>query len=249
MNHVNKQDTRVALVTGAAKRIGKAIAHHLHQAGYCVVIHYHNSHEEARRLVDDLNRIRKNSAWLLRADLTQKQQAIDLITQTIDCATRLDLLVNNASVFLKTEANALDDDHWDVLFTTNVQAPFWLSQTAHPFLAAHYGCIINITDIHAESYLKGYPVYCQTKAALLAQTRALASDFAPRVRVNAIAPGAIAWPEQDNALSLEQQKKVIANTALKQHGDPLYIAEAVLAISDNRFITGQTLRVDGGRGL
>lgn len=249
MNQANKQVERVALVTGAAKRIGNAIARYLHQAGYRVVIHCHTSEQDALLLAKELNHARKNSAWVLMADLTQKQQAIDLIFKTIDCAGRLDLLVNNASVFLKTPPHALDDDHWNTLFTTNVQAPFWLSQTAYPFLATNHGCIINITDIHADSYLKGYSIYCQTKAALMSQTRGLASEFAPQVRVNAIAPGAIAWPEHDNALSPEQQKKVIENTALKQHGDPLFIAEAVLAISENRFITGQTLRVDGGRGL
>lgn len=249
MNHVNKQARRVALVTGAAKRIGHAIARTLHQAGYSVVIHYHTAQQEARLLADELNQRRAHSAWVLAADLTQKQQALDLIAKTIEYAGQLDLLVNNASVFSKTHNNALDDNHWEVLFTTNVQAPFWLSQAAHPFLEATTGCIINITDIHADGYLKGYAVYCQTKAALASQTRALASEFAPKVRVNAIAPGSIAWPEHDNALSLDQQKKIIANTALKQPGDPKYIAEAVLALSENRFITGQTLRVDGGRGL
>lgn len=249
MNQNNKQAKRVALVTGAAHRIGHAIVRTLHHAGYSVVIHYHTSQKEAHRLAYEFNQCRTESAWTLQADLTQKQQALDLVGKTIDNAGQLDLLVNNASIFTKTQNNALDDDHWDALFITNVQAPFWLSQAAYPFLAATSGAIINITDIHAEGYLKGYAVYCQTKAALASQTRALASEFAPKVRVNAIAPGSIAWPEHENALSLEQKNKIIANTALKQAGDPQYIAEAVLSLSENRFITGQTLRVDGGRGL
>lgn len=249
MNHTNKQAMRVALVTGAAKRIGAAIAEHLHEAGFRVVIHCHRSEKEAQALAVKMNESRPDSALVLSADLTLKPKAVELIIQTIDWAQRLDVLVNNAAIFAKTPLNNLGDAHWDDLFNTNVRAPFWLSQAAYPYIALQKGTIINITDIHAERPLKGYSVYCQSKAALNMQTKSLAREFAPDVRVNAIAPGAIAWPLQENRLSDAQQDHILARTPLKQHGNPAYIAQAVLALLENPFITGQTLSVDGGRGL
>lgn len=136
-----------------------------------------------------------------------------------------------------------------MLFTLNLKAPYLLSLKAQSHLAQHQGTIINITDIHAQKPLKGYTAYCQSKAALEMQTKALACEFAPLIRVNAIAPGAIAWPEQDNALSAEIQAKIIAQTPLKRHGDPQYIGLAVLSFIENPFITGQILNVDGGRSV
>ena len=200
-------------------------------------------------LAQDMNRHRPDSALVLTADLTIKQAALALIDETVRWAGRLDLLVNNASIFASSQIDALDDEQWDKLFSTNARAPFWLSHQAYPFIATQKGSIINITDSHADRPLKGYSVYCQSKAALAMQTKALAREFAPNVRVNAVAPGAIAWPEHDNVLSEAQQQKIIAQIPLKQHGNPSCIAQAVLALADNPFITGQTLCVDGGRGL
>lgn len=240
---------RIALITGSAKRIGAAIAEYLHQHGFLVVIHAHHSVAMAQTLAEKLNRQRANSALVLTGDLTVKQSLESLIDETIHWAGQLDLLVNNASTFACTDIQMLDDSHWNKLFTTNVRAPFWLSQKAYPHLAQQKGNIINITDIHADKPLKGYAVYCQTKAALAMQTKALAREFAPNVRVNAIAPGAIAWPEHENILNEELKQKIIDRTPLKRHGDPLFIAQAVLAMNDNPFVTGQILNVDGGRSL
>lgn len=249
MNHDNKQANRVALVTGAARRIGACIATHLHQAGFRVVVHCHRSQTAAKKLVSEMNTRRHDSALMLVADLSIKQEAIDLITNSIAWASRLDLLVNNASMFTKTRMDVLDDSEWENLFTTNVQAPFWLSHSAYPHLALHNGSIINITDIHAQKPLKNYSIYCQSKAALAMQTLSLAREFAPSVRVNAVAPGATMWPEQTNALSEDIQQQIIERTPLKRHGDPVFIAQAVLALAENPFITGQTLSVDGGQGV
>ncbi len=248
LNQANKQ-APVALVTGAARRIGAAIARHLQQKGFRVVIHYHHSFDEACAVAHDLNQRQANSALTLAADLTLKAATTQLISNTINWAGQLDLLVNNASIFKKTRADTLDEADWDTLFTTNVKAPFWLSHAAYPHLKLQGGSIVNITDIHAEHPLKDYAVYCQTKAALTMQTKALAREFAPHVRINAIAPGAIAWPEQDNALSDATRQQIIAKTPLRQHGNPLFIAQAVLGMAENPFITGQTLNVDGGRSL
>jgi len=249
LKHGNKQANRVALITGAARRIGASIARHLHQAGFRVIIHCHQSSQDAEKLAIELNTLRPKSACVIAADLTLKPEAIGLIAQALAWGQQLDLLVNNASLFYSSPQDIINDEQWDTLFTLNVKAPFWLSTTARPYLATQLGSIINITDIHADKPLKGYSVYCQSKAALAMQTLALAREFAPEVRVNAVAPGAIIWPEAANALNDEQQQKIIAKTPLKQHGDPVYIAQAVLALVENPFITGQTLRVDGGRSI
>ena len=249
MNNANTQAERVALVTGAGRRIGAGIAHYLHQAGFRIVIHCHQSVVAAHALAQNMNQQRADSALVLTADLTIKDAAIKLIHEANNWTGQLNLLVNNAAIFASSPPDELDIEHWDALFTTNVKAPFWLSHTAYPYLATQHGSIINLTDIHADRPLKGYSVYCQSKAALSMQTKALAREFAPKVRVNAIAPGAIAWPEHNNALSDDLQQKIIAKTPLQQHGDPLFIAQAVLAIADNPFITGQILNVDGGRSL
>ncbi len=230
-----------ALITGASRRIGAAIATHLHQAGFRVLIHCHQSLDSALALARTLNEKRLTSASVLSADLSVKGSALDLIHHTMDWAGRLDVLVNNASIFSRHEAD------WDPMFIVNVKTPFWLSYAAYPYLVKTQGTIINITDIHAKTPLKGYAMYCQTKAALAMQTKALAREFAPNVRVNAVAPGAMVWPTGDNGLSKEQQRAIVAKTALQRHGDPRFIAKAVFALVDNPFITGQSLDVDGGR--
>ena len=234
---------KVALITGSSQRIGSAIANHLHQNGYRVLIHCYRSHDIAQDLADRLNEKRQNSAHVLSCDLRIKESAENLIYNTIEWAQRLDVLVNNASVFSKHEAD------WDDMFITNVKSPFWLSYAAYPYLAKNQGAIINLTDTHADTPLKGYAMYCQTKAALNMQTKALALEFAPSVRVNGVAPGAIAWPKGDNSLNAVKQQSIIAKTPLKSHGKPLFIAQAVFSLIDNPFITGQILRVDGGRNL
>lgn len=247
MNSVKTQAHRVALVTGAGRRIGAAIAEALHQAGFAVAIHCYRAEAAAVALCDRLNQSRANTAHVFTADLTHYAQNQALIPKVLAWGGRLDLLVNNAALFIKTTLDEVAHSQWAALFALNVQAPFWLSCAARAALSVHQGAIINITDIHSERPLKGYAEYCQSKAALTMQTKALALEFAPAIRVNAVAPGAIAWPEQENALSHAQQQKIIEKTLLKQHGNPAYIAQAVLALVENPFITGQILRVDGGR--
>ncbi|MDP1604595.1 MAG: pteridine reductase [Legionella sp.] len=249
MIHDNTQADKVALVTGASRRIGAAIAKKLHQSGFRVALHCHHSLNEAKVLAGELNKMRPDSACVLQGDLRKPGIGVTLIQGVTNWAGRLDLLVNNAAIFVRTDCKQLIIDEWQDLFTINVQAPFALSLAAFSLLARSKGGIINITDIHAEKPLKDYAIYCQTKAALLMQTKALAREFAPEVRVNAVAPGAIAWPEEDNALSGEVQRQIIAKTPLQRHGEPLFIAEAVMALVSNSFITGQVLNVDGGRSI
>lgn len=233
----------VALVTGAAQRIGAAIARRLHQSGFHVMVHYHHSKEAAMHLADQLNQERANSADTVGADLRDQGAAQVIIDASLSRFGQLNLLVNNASIFSRQDADWMD------MFLCNVQAPYGLSLAAFSHLSQTKGSIINITDIHASMPLRHYAAYCQSKAALAMQTRALALEFAPAVRVNAIAPGAIAWPEGDNQVSPNVQDQIIAKTLLQRHGAPQYIAKAVMYLVDNDFVTGQTLQVDGGRYL
>jgi pteridine reductase len=239
----NRQVEKTALVTGAARRIGRAIVEDLHKAGFKVAIHCHNSLAEAESLASHLNKIRLNSAQVFQQNLLEINFQ-SFIQKIIFWAGSLDLLVNNASLFLPD-----DTEDWNQSFDVNVRAPFLLSQAAFPTLAKTEGVIINITDIHAAKPLKNYAIYCQTKAALNMQTKSLAKELAPKVRVNAIAPGAIAWPEGMNALSSDLQKKIIDKTLLKRHGEPHFIAQAVRMLAENKFITGQIVNVDGGRSI
>jgi pteridine reductase len=231
----------VALVTGAAKRIGSEIVKQLHEAGFRVVIHCHQSYQTALTQVAQYNQQRSHSAYTITADLCQSDVASQLIGNVINWAGQLDLLVNNASIFSK------HNDDWADMFACNVHAPYELSMAAFPHLVKTQGSIINITDIHAQKPLRGYAAYCQSKAALAMQTQALALEFAPSVRVNAIAPGAIVWPEGDNQLEIDFQARIVAKTLLQRHGHPRYIAKAVLYLANNDFVTGQSLSVDGGR--
>lgn len=247
MMKASNQHKRVALVTGAARRIGASIVEYLHQHDWTVVIHCHQAYDEATALCLRLNHVRSNSAYVVRGNLAESAIPSSLIHDTIAWAGQLDLLVNNASVFLPTALSEIKADTWQTLFAINVEAPFRLSLAARTHLAKRAGAIINLTDIHAETPLKGYAAYCQSKAALAMQTKSLAKEFAPEIRVNAIAPGAIIWPENINELQVEQKISIIDKTLLRRHGDPVFIAQAVLALVDNPFITGQTLRVDGGR--
>ncbi|MDF1756774.1 MAG: pteridine reductase [Legionellaceae bacterium] len=234
---------KTVLITGSAKRIGADIAVYLHGLGFRVVIHCYKSTSEGQKLVDYFNAIRSDSAKLVVADLHIEQSIESIIDETITWANQLDVLVNNASVFSRVL------DNWEEMFLINVKVPFLLSTNAYSHLAKTKGSIINITDTHANTPLKGYAIYCQTKSALLMQTKSLAIEFSPSVRVNAVAPGAILWPTGDNALNSAQQQSIIAQTPLKRHGDSLFIAKAVFSLIDNEFVTGQELRVDGGRNI
>ena len=249
MNQAKIQGRGVALVTGAARRIGAVIARTVHAGGFDVVLHCHQSVDEAHALAKVLNQMRLDSACVHVADLTQTDDMCRLIQHACAWRGRLDVLVNNASYFVKTEPGVLDEGAWEALWDVNVKAPFWLSEQACQALSKTRGCIVNITDIYAEKPLQDYAVYVQTKAALKMQTEALARTYAPNVRVNAVAPGAIMWPEGENALSEAIQADVISKTPLKCHGEPSWVADAVLSLVSNSFITGQTLRVDGGRSI
>ncbi len=239
----------IALITGAAQRIGKAISAVLHAQGYHVVIHYNHSQQAASEWVDQLNERRAQSASLLQGDLLQTSMIPGLVQQIVDQHGQLNVLINNASSFYPTPLGDCQEAQWEKLMGTNLKAPLWLAQAAKDALIASRGQIINITDIHATRPLKHYACYSVAKAGLTQLTRVLAKELAPWVRVNAVAPGAIAWPQGKATLTAASKAKIIEETALKRSGSPDDIARAVLFLLQAEYITGQTLRVDGGRHL
>ena len=238
----------VILVTGAARRVGAAIARHLHASGAVLAIHCRASCAEAERLAGELNAARADSAAVFAADLTDTAALPGLVAAAVARFGRLDGLVNNASSFFPTPVGQIDEEAWADLAGSNLKAPLFLAQAAAPHLAAAGGCIVNITDVHAERPLKGYPVYSAAKGGLLALTRALAIELAPAVRVNAVAPGAIQWPENDTDFPADEQAAIVAHTLLKRVGSPDDIARTVrFLVFDAPYITGQVINVDGGR--
>jgi len=239
----------VAFITGGARRIGASIAKQLHQQGYNLVLHYNRSEDAAKQLAQALNALRPDSVQILQCDLNDTEQLATLGQRVINCWERLDLLVNNASAFYPTPLQTCTDEQWDELINSNLKAPFFLSKQLAESLEHSNGAIINLIDIHAQRALTGYPIYSIAKAGLQMMTISLAKELAPQVRVNGIAPGPIMWPEQDAALSEEEKQEVIGKTLLKRSGRPEDIAQAVLFLSQQSFITGQILAVDGGKSL
>lgn len=238
----------VVLVTGAARRVGAEIVRSLHAAGARVAIHYRASAADAQRLADTLEASRPDSAAALAADLLETDALPRLVAAVVKRFGRLDALVNNASSFYATRVGAIDAAAWDDLVGSNLKAPLFLSQAAAPHLAQSKGCIVNITDIHAERPLKDYPLYCAAKAGLLGLTRALAVELGPAVRVNAVAPGAIEWPQEGADFPPAEREAIIGHTLLKRVGAPADIARAVrFLIFDSPYVTGQVVNVDGGR--
>ncbi|MDX1251592.1 MAG: pteridine reductase [Gammaproteobacteria bacterium] len=239
---------KVVLITGAAHRIGATIARMLHGQGTNLTLHYRGSSQAAQALQEELNALRANSVILTQADLLHTSELSSLVQRTVDTWGRLDVLVNNASSFYPTPIGSVTEAQWDDLTGTNLKAPFFLAQAAAPHLERHHGCIVNIADIHADRPLKSHPVYSLAKAGLVMLTKALARELGPRVRVNAVAPGAILWPESE--MDEETRQHILSRTALKRQGSPEDIARAVLfLIRDAAYTSGHVLTVDGGRSL
>ena len=241
-------DGKTALVTGAARRIGAAIARRLHAAGANVVLHYRGAESDAAALEAELNAARAGSALKVKADLLAPIAPKALVGAAIDAYGALDVLVNNASSFFPTEMGSIEAAHWEELIGSNLRAPLFLSQEAAPALAKRNGAIVSIVDIHAERPLRGYAVYSIAKAGLAAMTRALALELGPAVRVNAVAPGAIAWPE-DGQFPPPERERVVATTPLQRLGRPEEVAQAVHFLATASFVSGQVLAVDGGRSV
>ena len=243
-----RHERPVALITGAARRVGAVIAHTLHAAGYDLALHYRRSADDARVLADELQRQRADSTLLLQAELAELATLPAMIGKLLAHYGRLDALVNNASAFFPTPLGTATPQQWNELFASNAQAPFFLSQAAIPALREARGGIVNLIDIYAERPLAEHTVYCMAKAAHAAMTRSLALELGPQIRVNGVAPGAVMWP--GDGKPYDDQQTMLARTPLQRAGTPEDVAGAVLwLLRDAPFVTGQIIRVDGGRTL
>jgi pteridine reductase len=239
---------KTVLITGAARRVGAALARKLHGAGANVVIHFRKSTDEAAQLARELEGVRPGSTAFAQADLLEIDRYPGLMEAAVGAFGQLDMLINNASTFYPTTLGEITQQHWDDLVGTNLRAPLFLSQAAAPALRITHGLILNIADIHGLRPLKRFPVYSVAKAGLIMLTKSLAREMAPHVRVNAIAPGPVMWPEE--GADKELQHKIVDRTLLKRAGSPEDVARATLFFAaEAPYLTGQILAVDGGRSV
>lgn len=240
--------TKVALITGGARRIGAAITSRLHAGGMNVAVHYKTSRDDARRICDSLNEARPASAQAFEADLRDTAAIRELVAAVTNTFTRLDVLVNNASSYFATPLGGIDEAAYEDLMGTNLKAPLFLSQASAPHLRQARGCIVNIADVYGIEPIVDHAVYCPAKAGLIMLTRSLAVDLAPDVRVNAIAPGAILWPETEPDEAVRSE--VLAKVPMGRTGHPADIGEVVhYLVEDAHYVTGQVIKVDGGRAI
>jgi pteridine reductase len=239
---------KTVLITGAARRVGAAIARRLHAAGANLVIHYRRSAKDADALGAELGAVRPNSVTTIQADLLDVAKLPLLVEAATGTFGALDVLVNNASTFYPTKIGELTPAAWDDLMGTNLKVPLFLSQAAAPALRKTRGLILNIVDIHALRPLRNYTVYCAAKAGLHMVTRSLAKELGPEIRVNGISPGPVLWPEGEG--DPKAREKIIQRTILQRMGEPADIANTALFFAAHApFITGQILAVDGGRSV
>ncbi|WP_025771254.1 pteridine reductase [Thioalkalivibrio sp. HK1] len=253
----SEASARVALITGAGKRVGAAIARHLHHRGLSVAVHYRRSADSANALVRDLDDVRPGSAAAFEGDLVEPSIPARIVDKTVERFGALDLLINNASAFYPTPVGGADEDQWNELMGTNLKAPYFLTQAAAPFLAARQGSIVNLVDIHGRAPIPDHSIYCAAKAGLIMLTRALALDLGPSVRVNAVAPGIVLWPQTETPQAqaqeeeaAEQRRRILESVPLRRQGTVLEVAMAVAWLAlDAPYTTGQIIAVDGGRGI
>ncbi|MEQ1599063.1 MAG: pteridine reductase [Methylotenera sp.] len=243
-------NNKVILITGGAKRVGAAICRELHANGASLMIHYKTSIKEARALQAELNLQRANSVAIIQGDLLNIAVLPSLVHETINQFSRLDVLINNASTYYPTEIGHINEENWHDLVGSNLKAPMFLAQAAAAELLKNHGCIVNISDMHVERPKKSYVVYSVAKAGLVTLTKSLAQELGPEVRVNAVAPGPVQWPENNPQFDEVYRQRVISQTLLKRVGEATDVAKAVkFLIYDAPFITGHVLAVDGGRSL
>ena len=230
--------------------MGAAICRELHAHGANLMVHYNTSTKDARALQAELNLQRANSVAIIQGDLLNIAIMSNLVAETVNQFGKLDVLINNASSYYATEIGKISEENWHDLVGSNLKAPMFLAQAAAAELRKNHGCIVNITDMHIERPKKGYVVYSVAKAGLVTLTKSLAHELSPEVRVNAVAPGPVQWPENNPQFDEVYRQRVINQTLLKTIGQPQDIAKAVkFLVADAPFITGHVLAVDGGRSL
>jgi len=239
---------KTILITGGAKRIGRQMALTLHAEGHNVVVHYRSSAGAANELVTQFNADRQNSAMTVQGDLLDLGCIPGLIQQSVDNFGQLDVVINNASTFYPTPIELIEDDFWKDLIGSNLKAPAFIAKAAAKYLREANGSMINLVDIHARHPMANHPIYCSAKAGLEMLTKSLARDLAPHVRVNAIAPGAILWPEYN--VGTLKEEALLEKVPLQRMGKPEDVAKLVrFLVDDADYITGQIIAVDGGRSV
>jgi NAD(P)-dependent dehydrogenase (short-subunit alcohol dehydrogenase family) len=237
-------DGKIALVTGSAKRLGRAVALQLAQDGADLVIHYRSSKEEAHSAVAEIEKLGRRAA-AIAADLNSVNEIKRLFDETVKQFGRLDILINSAANFLPAGIISTTEEIWDASVDTNLKAPFFCAQAAAPLLKRTKGTIINFADTGGLLGWPGYIPHSVSKTGVVMLTRVLAKALAPEVRVNAIAPGTVTL----NGDPPEWETDFIRLSPLHRTGTPADITDAVLYLIHARFVTGQTLMVDGGRTL
>jgi pteridine reductase len=235
---------KVALVTGAAKRLGRAIALHLAHEGADVVVHFHHSAPEAQKVVSEITNLGRR-AISLSADLAKKSDIDKLFADTAKEFGRLDVLVNNASNFLQVNFASITEEIWDAALDVNLKAPFFCSQAAAPLLKKNKGVIINLSDVAGFLGWTSYIPHSVSKAGVTMLTRVLAKALAPEIRVNAIAPGTITMPGDPPDLAADFVKRA----PLQRTGTTEDVTAAISFLINSPFITGEVLMLDGGRSL
>jgi pteridine reductase len=236
-------DGKVALVTGAGTRVGRAIAVALGKAGMRIGVHYYGSEKGARQTADEIVAA-GSEARTLPGDLTDPATGPRVVEHMSKVFGSLDVLVNSAAVMLRTPVGEVLVEDWDAMFALNLRAPFFLSQSAARAMKDRGGVIINIADLAAFEAWRNYVPHSITKAGVVQMTRALAHALAPKIRVNAIAPGAVLLPE---GATPEFRDKLISTTPLGRIGSPEDVAQAAIYLISADYVTGETLIVDGGR--
>ena len=239
---------KTIFITGAAKRIGKEIALTFKELGWNIIIHYNSSKKDADDLADQINKDNPNSAKTVQGNLDIKEDVQRILSEVSETFPSINVLVNNASTFYPTPIDEISEDHWDKLIGSNLKGPLFLIQGLKKQLQASKGSIINITDTNLSKGVPNFSIYSAAKAGLEAITKGLARELAPDIKVNAIAPGAMLEPP--NVTWTEEQKnKVIENIPLNRMGSEKDIADAVSFLARSEYITGQIIKVDGGRSL
>jgi pteridine reductase len=235
-------------ITGGAKRIGKEIALNFKELGWNIIIHYNSSKEDAEDLANRINKDNPDSAKTVQGNLDVQKDIEKILNEVDGMFPTIDLLINNASTFYPTPIDEISEDHWKKLIGSNLKGPLFLIHGLKNELKKSQGSIINITDTNLTKGVANYSIYSAAKAGLEAITKGLARELAPEIKVNAIAPGAILEPP-DVSWSEEQKNKVIENIPLKRMGSEKDISNAVKFLSYSKYITGQIIKVDGGRSL
>ena len=239
---------KTIFVTGGAKRIGKAIIELFAKDGWKVIIHYNNSKADAETLADSINAKNADTAFIVQGDLDKADQVNNIISKVDGYTETIDLLINNASTFYPTPIEEISEDHWEKLIGSNLKGPLFLIQGLKEKLKSSNGSIINITDTNLSKGVPNYSIYAAAKAGLEAITKGLARELAPEIKVNAIAPGAMLEPP-DVTWTEDQKNKVIESIPLNRMGSEQDIAEAVKFLAHSEYITGQVIKVDGGKSL